>query len=137
MNKIKPQVGQVWRDTRTNGEAVNVTRVFEIDGDLIVDIEINRQFIERDSYYIDCFTKLFEFVPQNDLEWLAVNVGGWNDCYSCVRRRGGGIVFCCNSKISETYTRQQWQSMRYKLGLDEKPRISAKEWARILKNNSK
>lgn len=66
----------------------------------------------------------WKFIPQNDLEWLAVHVEKWNG------HQYEGIVD--DSLLSRVgidnwsftdvgHTREQWQNMRYYLGLDKKP----------------
>lgn len=135
MNKVKPQAGQVWRDKFSNESAAVSDVITGTDGNLIVNIEIERQLIYRDSYYLSSFIELFEFIPQNDLEWLAVNVDEWLWVKNLGRlsKTIGGYTYSLICE-DDSYTHQQWQNMRYKLGLDEKPRISAKEWARLLRN---
>ena len=53
---------------------------------------------------------------QSDIEWLAVT--------EPVYRNFNGCTF------------DEWQNMRYKLGLDKKPHISGDEWANKLKDRN-
>lgn len=125
MNKVKPQVGQVWKFIATG----NARRVAKVDRKMV-------EFGNNERKSISSFLWDMEFAPQNDLEWLAVNVDKWVKNNFVYRASGYdcGYGFLDNH-ASITYTRQQWQNMRYKLGLDVKPRISAKQWAEMLRVN--
>lgn len=86
MNKIKIMTGQVWKilgKSESNTiEEVKQGIVFFTDG--------NWLGIE---HFKDC-----EFIPQSDLDWLAVNN---------------------TEPLGEEITKQQWQDKRIELGLDE------------------
>lgn len=136
MNKVKPQAGQVWDCNVIGGISRRVVR------------EVIDNGAYHDGVFFECANHmganhLLEcgvFIPQTDLEWLAVNVGEWlyDDCGFV--RLGGAKEYYTDDIDNEYcsqfqyYTRQKWQNMRYKLGLDEKPRISGKQWAEMLRN---
>ena len=130
MNKVKPQAGQVWKFIATG----NARRVAKVGSKLVT-------FSDNERRSISSFLLDMEFAPQNDLEWLAVNVDKWfhGDC-DLIRLSNDNVELYTDDIDSEYcsqfqyYTRQQWQSMRYKLGLDEKPRISGKQWAQMLRD---
>ena len=143
MNKVKPQVGQIWKDPYREGDEWVVTEVLSHEG--IVKCSHNKYSdimpdAGANSFFESDFVEFFEFVPQNDLEWLAVNVEVWEfeGCNLIVPDESR--EFCAidvDSKYCsqfQCYTPQRWQNMRYKLGLDEKPRVSAKDWAQMLRN---
>lgn len=67
------------------------------------------------------FHRCFKFIPQNDLEWLAVNEDEWCETIR-FNVPGDG---CCS--------RKQWQNMRYHLGLDKKPhyRLTGGDWVKV------
>ena len=66
---------------------------------------------------------------KNDLEWLAVNLTVWKSIFDGMRvfKQGSEASFTSHDdghrcmQGAEAYTRQQWQNMRYRLGLDTKP----------------
>lgn len=141
MNKVKPQVGQVWENTKQT-ELVDTIAFVDERGNVYWSEDWN----EEDG--VDCgvystpaqMNSFWEFIPQNDLEWLAVNVEAWEF-------EGCNLIvpdeyreFCAidvDSKYCskfQCYTHQQWQNMRYKLGLDEKPWISGSDWAEMLRD---
>ena len=133
MSKVKPQVGQVWK-CNENSEEVGLLRPRE-NG-----VAYFSAYGGKLLTPLDVFLSDFEFVPQDDLEWLAVNAEVWRG-----EESADGLASDCVHKNCEFsyfyslnqghgYTRQQWQNMRYKLGLDEKPRVSAEEWAEMLRD---
>ena len=133
MSKVKPQVGQVW-ECNENGEEVALLRPRE-NGVAYFSAYGGKLLTPLDVFLTD-----FEFVPQNDLEWLAVNVEVWefDDCDFIAREESRELYiedseseYCSQFQYC---TRQQWQNMRYKLGLDEKPRVSAEKWAQMLRD---
>jgi hypothetical protein len=83
---------------------------------------------------IEEFYDKFKFIPQNDLEKLAVNVDEWTS--KSVEHnlyRGGDSIYWVDYRYQhDSYTRQQWQNMRYHLGLDKKPhcRLVKGEWVK-------
>lgn len=80
------------------------------------------------------------FVPQNDLEWLAVNEREWKthphnrDFFKFIRRCEIHGVMYHNVSNDAFYwwSRKEWQNMRYHLGLDKKPhcRLIKGEWVK-------
>ena len=145
MSKVKPQVGQIWKDPGREGDEWVVTEALSHEGVIVVECSHNKYsdimpdggtnaFLESD------FVEFFEFIPQNDLEWLAVKAGAWefDDCDFIAREESRELYiedseseYCSQFQY---YTHQQWQNMRYKLGLDEKPRVSAEKWAEMLRD---
>lgn len=114
-NKVTPKVGQVWEN---NGNEYKVKQM--LDG--FVNMWASPISAKLGIAIDDGFYSVFTFVPQNDLEWLAVNVHEWNcqDSFQVICKadnRAGyhheGLLGC--------YTRKQWQNKRYYLGLDKKP----------------
>ncbi len=116
MKQPKLKVGQIWRET---GLEVNVKS-----------FEPNRGIwwwsdgAQCKQGYAD---KHMEFVPQNDLEWLAVNEPEWfhGDC-RYVRRDDSRAMYCDDLGIGIDnnyiyYTQEQHRNERYRLGLDTKP----------------
>lgn len=99
MKNVTPKEGQVW-ECNCCEEKIKVT-------------EGNISIISARQYTL---------IPQNDLEWLAVNVDEWryNDC-PYVRKLSNTPFYNCD-KRETSYTRQQWQNMRYELRLDERPK---------------
>ena len=131
MNKVKPQVGQKWQERNKfeNRETVHHVDRFGCvywnnSGD---DWSAKEQMIN------------WKFVPQTDLEWLAVNVSKFlmsNNCLAVCKGAPSGVMYTIQPPSGRRFTRRQWQSMRYKLGLDKKPNISSKAWASKLKEGS-
>ena len=120
-NKVKPQAGMEFKLlTYVSGFEVGDICVVVRDGASMTDL--NRV---GDGKVISCginkFHSEFEFAPQNDLEWLAVNFGTWifKDDLNISRKvpspMGYVVGYSCK------FTKQQWQECRYKLGLDERP----------------
>ena len=119
MSKVKPAVGQIW----TNGNN-EVTFGVCIDGLLGFR---NPRFESQQRMPLDAFYKKHTFVPQNDLEWLAVNCDKWLSIFGQIFRTfidEDSFGHCDDSVylIVPRYTREQWQNMRYQLGLDDKPK---------------
>ena len=132
MNKVKPQVGQVWKSA--DGEEVGVLRL-EKNGVAYFSAYSGRLLTTPGVFLSD-----FEFVPQNDLEWLAVNVEVWKGhdspdglIWDCVHKHSEFSYFY-SLNLGHGHTHKRWQNMRYKLGLDEKPRVSAEKWAEMLRD---
>ena len=134
MSKVKPQVGQVW----------NIGGHIDRDYRTVIEVNSDDVIWSGSSYtpLAHFFDYGFEFVPQNYLEWLAVNVEVWefDDCDFIAREESRELYiedseseYCSQFQY---YTRQQWQNMRYKLGLDEKPRVSAGDWAEMLRDKN-
>ena len=109
---IKVRVGQVW--TCSEGEST----VLSVD-----DMGTCYWSKTKFDYSSPTQMKNWHFVPQNDLEWLAVNEDEWCET---IRFNAPGDG-CCS--------RKQWQNMRYHLGLDKKPhyRLTGGEWVKQCK----
>ena len=118
MNKIKPMVGQIWKRSRTNtnvsdvvkGECVTILGVYD-------DLVSYGEYTALPSYR---FAEEFYFIPQNDLEWLAVNLDKWY-CAADYLRNGSGAPFICDADHPDAISREQHRNERYRLGLDTKP----------------
>ena len=143
MSKVKPQVGQVWSDPYREGDEWVVTEFLSHEG--IVKCSHNKYSgimpdAGANAFFESDFVKFFEFVPQNDLEWLAVKVGAWrgeesaDGLVSDYVHKSSEFSYFYSIDSSHGHARQQWQNMRYKLGLDEKPRVSSEKWAEMLRN---
>jgi len=61
----------------------------------------------------------FTFVPQTDLEWLAVNYKWSNEEIKSIHKVADDDIREWDHKDFDYVTRQQWQDKRYELGLDE------------------
>ena len=125
MKNVKPMVGQVWKSTIPvgtiiSGELVSIENVNNED-DII---GIYNQAMHFSSIDFGTIERCFEFISQNDLEWLAVNVDTWDSEKKFIRTYDGMNKhnFCTIETYPKVnyYTRQQWQNKRYELGLDEK-----------------
>ena len=131
MNKVKPQVGQVWEEDDVSEGQETIHHIDEVGN--VYWCENRNVFSNKEQM------RHWEFVPQNDLEWLAVNECAWDgdNEYPLIYRDDyhdhDQVDYCTLDAEMESYTRQQWQNMRYKLGLDEKPRVSAEKWAQMLR----
>jgi len=115
---IKVRVGQVW-DNGNDKVTLGIYR-----GGLLR--FRNPRFESQQRMTLDAFYEKHEFIPQTDLEWLAVNVDKWDgDEYRYVWKRSemerGFDFLIVPLSFAECYSRQQWQNMRYHLGLDKKP----------------
>ena len=69
--------------------------------------------------------RYFKFVPQNDLQWLAVNVDTWvkwRDLPYITRTGDAWTYLSSDLHHPDSYTKEQWQRERYKSGLDDKPK---------------
>ena len=120
--QIKVRAGQVWIG---NGSKPTITRF--IKGEKIKVDRVDQLHIEYNLYFrlpTYIFYSIFDFSPQNDLEWLACDITKWMwPNHNSISRRFDGLCKCQLNKSESTgdYTRHQWQNMRYYLGLDEKP----------------
>lgn len=128
MKQVKPAVGQVWRRVRTD---TNVTSVIK-GADVVIQSVVEDAIVFRRHSALPCrrFLEEFYFIPQNDLEWLAVNLDKWY-CAADYLRNGSGTPFICNADHSDAIKREQWQNMRYQLGLDTKPhyKLNNGQWS--------
>ena len=125
MKQPKPMVGQTWNITKPFAGGVQTI-------DSIIGDEIH--LANACPVSVGELHRWAKFVPQNDLEWLACNVDNWGSeypDYNFVSRYFGWSFH--KQMATNRYTRKQWQNTRYKLGLDDKPRISAKRWAERLR----
>jgi len=120
MKNVKPKAGQVW-------ECISDSKIFVEYGEKVIVIESSKGAAEYQAgnkiiaSSFEHFNGSFKFIPQNDLEWLAVNVEKWNgdkhpEVIDNLLIRIGDKDW---SFTSDGYTRDQWQNKRIELGLDE------------------
>ena len=130
---IKVRAGQVWEfeSGASNYLKGDRLRVMNLDraGTFHDAKPIN---IERPSAIYSVSSKFlnecFNFIPQSDLEWLAVKVSEWSRSMSSkafIARGGCNTVIYSDDDNGVDYpqtrhTLGQWQNMRYYLGLDKK-----------------
>lgn len=110
MDNIKVMAGQRWR----NNSGFECMVYNEVAG-------IVRFMDSRRQCGSEHFRENFTFIPQTDLEWLAVNCDEWCDYDTVFICKKGGDYAFIPCFLGHCYTRQQWQNKRYELGLDEKP----------------
>ena len=116
---IKVRVGQVWKSDA--GTEVEVESIIKSRGNIFYK---HPKFDYVLAAHVGNFRISYAFAPQNDLEWLAVNESEWdgNGAYPLIVTLGGTANYTdSNNKYGPSFTRQQWQNMRYYLGLDKKP----------------
>jgi len=118
MSNVKPKMGQVWEN---NGNEYTAKQA--LDG--FVNMWAPQISAKLGIKIDDGFYSVFKFIPQNDLEWLAVNEPVWKADHFVVIRKDSdwGTMYhrALNSSL-EWYIRQQWQDKRYELGLDTEPK---------------
>ena len=116
---IKVRVGQVWH---CNGFNKDVEMMYYHGNGLI-------EWSDGFTSTADWAHSNMRFIPQNDLEWLAVKLDEWKSIFDGMRAFKKVDIVSYTShdeghdcmKGSTPYTKQQWQNMRYHLGLDTKP----------------
>lgn len=116
---VKVKVGQVWECVKDSLWVTNYG-----DKAKISKVGNNNVYYNDSLMSAKAFDRCFKFIPQNDLEWLAVKLdkwGGRNTQYA-IRKDNDRVVYGIGShqKPGEHYM-DEWQSMRYSLGLDTKP----------------
>jgi len=123
MKQPKPMVGQTWH---CSANEVDVIAMHFIKNG-------NMEWSDGENSDLEWTHKFMTFIPQNDLEWLAVNRSRYptstiysGDIYVKVYMSTGNIQttgFSPDSGLNDGYDicREQWQSERYRLGLDTKP----------------
>lgn len=124
MKNVKVKRGQKW--SNENDKAREVTIADAIDG-CVKYIQYPMVF----SMHLNQFVEHFKFIPQNDLEWLAVNEPEWfhGDCNWIRRDKTNNTMYTDepNNELNKQYTYYHWsqlQNMRHELGLDDKPNRS-------------
>ena len=123
---IKVRAGQVWEfesgaSNYLKGDrlrVMNLDRAGTFHDAIPINIERPYSIYSVSSKFLN---ECFVFIPQSDLEWLAVNVSKWNENHKAIHIVAHKSVFGCPPHFRDAYTKQQWQSMRYYLGLDKKP----------------
>ena len=110
MKQPKLMVGQVWHCSLNEAD---VTAMRFIKNGII-------EWSDGENNDLEWTNRFMAFVPQNDLEWLAVNVDKWY-CAADYLRKGSGVPFICNADHPDAISREQHRNERYRLGLDTKP----------------
>lgn len=137
---IKARVGQTWKCSVSGGgynesDLITLGSPGETDPLYfrVLPIGYDPKYLKQwiSQFYLN---SSFEFQPQNDLEWLALQLDKWYFAGNYIYK--GNNMPMQSSVIgkgfSNVYTREQWQNMRYHLGLDEKPhcKLIGGEWVR-------
>lgn len=118
MKNVKPKSGQVWKLKHSHN--------CETVGAVLLDGTVHWGNGKPDYSTVKQLNDYWEFVPQNDLEWLAYdNVkipNGQKFAYfsNHIDRR----VKFCKYIFKDGKTQQEIQNMRYEMGLDERPKHS-------------
>lgn len=106
--QIKVRTGQIWEPSP--GYARRVESVDDID-----------VYWVGNSYTpLSELNENFTFVPQSDLEEIAIKLDKWY-CASRFLRIKEGVPFTCDEHDDGAIHIFAWRDMRYYLGLDEKP----------------
>ena len=120
MKQPKPMEGQIWKRRTLDGE-----KSFEITyaDDNFVRVKNPRR---KRMIPIHRFLNFHAFIPQNDLEWLAVNVDEWPEVDDLLLiKSGGGAIFIEAESVigvpAGHFEFYQHRNERYRLGLDTKP----------------
>lgn len=122
-NKVKPQAGQVFK-------LVRGLSGFTLDETITADERLDgtvKFTLDRSGAYTFFSDKevahYFEFVAQNDLEWLTVNIEVWNaNTHMSVFKKDGGCGYgFVLAGGCDSYNHSKWQECRYSLGLDDRP----------------
>lgn len=110
MNKqnVIPAVGQNWVEGDEE-YGLPILELCKIDGDLV---KIYRGIRGLSVKY---FYENFTFMPSNDLEFVAVNCGKWDDEWRLIRKCGDSFDFSNSVTLDGEYTRNQWQDKRNEL----------------------
>ena len=109
-SKVKPTVGQVWEISPGRTETARLVNDFDVHW-------VNRGYATLSELHEN-----FTFIPQNDLEWLAIDSDAWKLNCKFIFNHNDYSNFCSDETkvVHDCYTRQQWQDKRYELGLDER-----------------
>ncbi len=112
---IKPASGQVWESESTTITLMNKSETKNWD----FWNSRNENGGAIHPIHEKALHDYYKFVPQTDLEWLAVNLNKWgHDGFNCVELDNKQLCYVNKSK-RETITKQQWQQKRIELGLDK------------------
>lgn len=81
---------------------------------------------ESGSITYSHLNKFWTFIPNSNIEWLAINAIPWNDDERALVCKDGESFrfktrFEQKPTDSDWYSKQEWQLKRYYLGLDVKP----------------
>lgn len=121
-NKVNPQAMMHFKCTKAVSGVI-VGEIISIDRDDGLHVSAVNQSMH--DLVIDCvsFDSSFEFVPQNELEYLAVNIKVWNQntnlrAFKNDSIHGYGFV---STTVPGSCSHSQWQECRYEIGLDDRP----------------
>lgn len=113
---IKVRVGQTWG---ARGAINPIMSIKAVEG-----TRVHYSFGNHHASHGNCSVANLhdqaDFIPNNDLEWLACNLDEWY-CAASHLRNGSGAPFICEESHPDAINRDQWQNMRYYLYLDTKP----------------
>ncbi len=137
MKNVKPKAGQVWQSKSEldfEGLPRGEFKIIEVNHSAILIKLLKFDYIitvDARTFYSG-----YEFTPIGDLEWLAVNVDKWKEGADFLSKEsqlgdcGQHIFFegeFWKSKelaMEDAVIREQWQNMRYELGLDGIPTLN-------------
>ena len=136
MSQIKVRAGQVWEFKSGAPNYKNGDRL------RIMDLDRGGRFHDAKPMNIEdpagihsvtpgFLNAFFAFIPQGKVEWMAVNLDEWY-CASDYLRNGSGSPFTCTEVHHDAVHINEWQNMRYYLGLDKKPhyKLIDGEWVK-------
>lgn len=137
MKNVKPIAGQVWECHKKlihdlwPGSKVTIIEIISETAGWYqrVSLADERERLRITSFKE--FVKHFKFIPQTDLEWLAVNVNGVDVRAFYAKDLSSRDGYKVNGKnLILNYGGKLVQGKRYELGLDEKP-LTKDEWIDI------
>ena len=121
-DKVRPQVGFKYRTSLNALNDMTQGGVIEISPPDGAMVKVKRP---SGAYSYFCEGEILstcEFIPANDLEWLAVNEVVWvGDSQVLLSKQWNASSYDYRIDFAIQYTKQQWQECRYKLGLDDRP----------------
>lgn len=121
---IKVRAGQVWTNGTGDNYIVKTTHL----GPCNKGVRIAHETTGKQTVVAGDFDHAYKFVPQNDLERMAIDTPEWHWGDHCFYRYGGMVTKENHTKIFKS----EWQNMRYHLGQDKKPhyRLTGGEWVK-------
>lgn len=112
---IKVRAGQIWLSHA--GERHEIIKPIALS----LRVHVQRCYdLCNFAVHIDSLRDDFTFVPQNDLEFAAINLDKWYFAADHIHIKNGAL-FICDESMDRAISRSEWQAMRYHLGLDTKP----------------
>lgn len=119
MNKVKIMTGQKWKCDVIGGPVIRTIRGVTENGEYHNDIYFTDSNWMKEGELYGCG----EFIPQTNLEWLAVAIKRWSftDGFNVSKVETAPLGYLVGKveKFYESYTKQEWQNKRYELGLDD------------------